>query len=138
MALPPSVEFTASVGGLATQFCCQRYSDYLFLVVTQLPTFGTLVESRATSNLDGKETVSIRTLLGERDSDIAALCARVVLECVRSDAPAGAAGGGSAAASRSPAMLPVLLGLGLRPENARVEVVRELKAILEERRPWAA
>ncbi len=127
------------MGGLATQFCCQRYSDYLFLVVTQLPTFGTLVESRATSSLDGKETVSIRTLLGERDSDIAALCARVVLECVRADAPTGAAGGGAAAAgSRSAATLPVLLGLGLRPENARVEVVRELKAILEERRPWAA
>jgi len=127
MALPATVEFTATLGGQPTTVCCQRYADYLFLVVTQLPTFGTLVEARAVRSLDGKESVTIRTLLGERDSDIAALCARVALECTRA---AAGSGGGCA--------LPVLLSLGLRPENARVEVARELKALLEERQPWAA
>jgi hypothetical protein len=144
MSLPPAHALTAELGGLPTRICCQLYSDYIFLVVSQLPTFGTLVESRATRNLDGKETVSIRTLLGERDNDIVALCARVVLECVRADAafagggeasPEGAAagGGGGGGAAR----LPILLGLGLRPENCTFEVVRELKSILESNRPWA-
>ena len=125
MALPPTAEFTATLGGLATTIFCQRYADYLLLAVTQVPTFGTLLEARATRNLDGKETVSIRTLLGERDNDTAALCARMALDCVRADAAA-------------PCALPILLGLGLRPENARMEVVRELKGILEAHRPWAA
>jgi hypothetical protein len=133
MALPATVEFTATLGGQPTTICCQRYADYLFLVVTQLPTFGTLVEARAVRSLDGKESVTIRTLLGERDSDIAALCARVALECTRAGAGSGSGGGGGGGCA-----LPVLLSLGLRPENARVEVARELKALLEERQPWAA
>ena len=124
MSLPATTEFTAELGGAATKICCQRYSDSLFLIVTQLPAFGTLVEARAARGADGRETVSVRTLLGERDCDVAALCARMVLDCMRADASAAVA-------------TPVLLSLGLRPENARVEVVRELKALLERERPWA-
>lgn len=151
MSLPPAHALTAELGGLPTRICCQLYSDYIFLVVSQLPTFGTLVESRATRNLDGKETVSIRTLLGERDNDIVALCARVVLECIRADAAfagggeaaaegaaaGGGGGGGAGGGGGGAARLPVLLGLGLRPENCTFEVVRELKGILESNRPWA-
>jgi uncharacterized membrane protein YgcG len=147
MALPRSVEFTAPLGGHPTTFCCQRFADCLFLVVTQVPTFGTLVEARATLSLDGKESVSIRTVLGERDNDIAALCARVALDCARagggsssgssSSSGDGGSGGAAAGGGSGGCALPILLSLGLRPENARVEVVRELKVLLEERQPWA-
>ena len=121
MPLPRIAEYDdVTLGGVPSIIVCQVYVDRVVLFVTQLPTFGTLVEARSDHHLDGSETANVRVLLGDSEADIPSLCARVVLECMRS-------GGVSA---------PLLLGLGLRPECTNTEVVKELLAVLKERKPW--
>ena len=112
---------TISLRGIPTTLVCQRFSDRLFLIVSQLPAFGTLLEARVDSRIDGTEAPSVRVLLGARDDDFALLCARRALECARAAAPG----------------LPLLLALGLRAP-ADMELVRELVAALEGLQPWGA
>jgi len=122
MSLPYTVEYDdVTLAGAPSLIVCQNFGDRVVLFVTQLPTFGTLVEAHSNLHLDGTESASVRILLGDSDSDIPSLCARVILECMRA--------GGVAK--------PLLLGLGLHPEYTSAETVRELVGALKGRQPWA-
>jgi hypothetical protein len=103
-----------SLCGLPTTVFFQAFADRLFLVVTQQPTFGALLEARVDAAVDGAEEPSARVLLGARDDDFAALAARRLLESFRGPAPG----------------LPLLLALGLRAP-ADMGAVRELVAAVE-------
>jgi len=110
------------LGGQGTLVVYHRYADRHVLFVTQLPTFGTLVEAHGDRHLDGTETAMVRTLLGDSDAEIPPLCARVIMEAMRAG-PGGI-------------RVPLLLGLGLKKECCTVEVVKELVAFLKENTPW--
>ena len=84
MSLPYTVEYDdVTLAGAPSLIVCQNFGDRVVLFVTQLPTFGTLVEAHSNLHLDGTESASVRILLGDSDSDIPSLCARVMLECMR-------------------------------------------------------
>ena len=113
------VTTTITLAGLPTSILCQRFSDRVFLIVSQLPAFGALLEAKMEPRMDGTEAQSVRVLLGPRDDDFAALCARRLLECLRVPAPG----------------LPLLLALGLRTP-ADMDLVKELVAAVEALQPW--
>jgi hypothetical protein len=105
---------TITLLGFPTTVFFQRFADRLFLVVTQLPTFGALLEARVDSRVDGAEEASSRVLLGPRDDDFATLAARRLLESFRGTVPG----------------VPLVLALGLRAP-AGVASVREVVAAVE-------
>jgi len=121
--LPHIKEYTdVPLGGQPTLVVFHRYVDRHVLFVTQLPTFGTLVEAHSDRHLDGTETAMVRVLLGDSDAEIPPLCARVIMEAMR------AGPGGT--------RVPLLLGLGLKQECCTGEVVKEVVAFHKEKTPW--
>lgn len=58
------------------------YDDRVFVCVTELPAFGTLIHASVVVHPDGAVEFSIKTLLGERDEDLYTLLARQVVERV--------------------------------------------------------
>ena len=109
-----AVVHTATICGLPTTIFYQPFADRLFLVVTQQPTFGAILEARVDTRVDGAEEASTRVLLGPRDDDMAALAARRLLEGFRGAAPG----------------VPLLLARGLRAP-ADMAAVREVVAAVE-------
>lgn len=126
MAPPSTLSWTVDVCGVPTSFNVQRFVDRTVVFVTQVQTFGTLLEARFTPpHVDGSTDAVVRTLLGTRDDAVVELAARQVLELARR-----ACGGCDDT--------PVLLGLGFREGAGSIDAVRAIVASLEEHRAFAA
>ena len=81
----PGSTSTLELGGLPTHVSCLRYADRVFLSVTQLGSFGTLVAASSLRTPDGHVEPVTRVLLGERGDDmviVAALRLLAAIECV--------------------------------------------------------
>ncbi len=80
---PSVIEWTSPIASTPTYFCIDAFSDHVVIIISQLPSFGTIVHAR----VDAPDAVGapsttpvVRTLLGERDDARAELLARRLLE----------------------------------------------------------
>ncbi|KAF1331278.1 hypothetical protein FI667_g4392, partial [Globisporangium splendens] len=71
---------TADINGVATDIAVTIFADRLFIAVTQLGTFGTLVEAHQKDTISGKFQPDIRVRLGRRDDPLLLVYARQFLE----------------------------------------------------------
>eukprot|EP00951_Prasinocladus_malaysianus_P046744 scaffold647909_cov47-Prasinocladus_malaysianus.AAC.1 len=69
-------QFRSDVEGTETDFLLALYDDHIMITVSQLDTFGTILQARAEKALEGESTFSVTTLLGRRDEPALTLCAR--------------------------------------------------------------
>uniref|UniRef100_K3WMM2 Uncharacterized protein n=1 Tax=Globisporangium ultimum (strain ATCC 200006 / CBS 805.95 / DAOM BR144) TaxID=431595 RepID=K3WMM2_GLOUD len=102
------------IHGVATDIAVTIFADRLFIAVTQLGTFGTLVEAHQKDTISGKFQPDIHVRLGRRDDPLLLVYARQFLENFG-----------------SPLGLPVLAAIGLKDRSsATFEVVMQKVKIL--------
>ncbi|TYZ56941.1 hypothetical protein PybrP1_003194 [[Pythium] brassicae (nom. inval.)] len=89
------------INGVPTEFAVTIFADRVFIVVTQLGTFGTLVEAHQKDTISGRFQPDIHVRLGRRDDPLLLVYARQFLE--HFGAPLG---------------LPVLAALGLKDRSS--------------------
>lgn len=59
MSFPSVTEYEAVISGVSAYVCCTVFSDHVFLVISQVPTFGTLVRCLLACEKDGELIVSL-------------------------------------------------------------------------------
>ncbi|KAF0695043.1 Aste57867_14101 [Aphanomyces stellatus] len=74
------VPLTADINGVETTIIVSEFSDRIFLAVTQVGTFGTIIEASSKENLNGNSHVDISIRLGKRDDPLLLVYARQFLE----------------------------------------------------------
>ena len=82
----PGSSATFDLCGVPTQVSCLRYADRVFLSVTQLASFGSLIAAASVRTADGHAEPTTRVLLGDRGDDLATVAALRLLaaiECVQ-------------------------------------------------------
>uniref|UniRef100_A0AAV1UDQ2 Proteasome assembly chaperone 3 n=1 Tax=Peronospora matthiolae TaxID=2874970 RepID=A0AAV1UDQ2_9STRA len=89
------------INGVLTDLAVSIFADRVFIAVTQLGTFGTLVEARQKESISGKLQPDIHVRLGRRDDPLLLVYARQFLE--HFGVPVG---------------LPVLAALGLKDRSS--------------------
>jgi len=104
--------FTFTLGGVPCTAITSLYANRVVFMITQLETFGTVVQAQKETVLGGGTTFSTTTLLGLRDDPLPELCARQLIE--RLDAQG--------------CDLPVLLFIGL---NRKVRAGNQRDLLLE-------
>ncbi|CAH0516940.1 unnamed protein product [Peronospora belbahrii] len=68
------------INGVQTDIAVSIFVDRVFIVVTQLGTFGTLVEAKQNDSINGKFQSDIHVRLGRRDDPLLLVYARQFLE----------------------------------------------------------
>ncbi|KAE9036457.1 hypothetical protein PR003_g7206 [Phytophthora rubi] len=97
------------IDGVPTDIAVSIFADRVFIVVTQLGTFGTLVEAHQKDSISGKLQPDIHVRLGRRDDPLLLVYARQFLE--HFGVPVG---------------LPILAAIGLKDRSsATFEVVMQ-------------
>jgi proteasome assembly chaperone 3 len=110
--------FVLDVEGQCVDIVVTVYADRVFVVVTELPSFGTLIQATPEVYPDGAVEFKIKTLLGDRDEDdFVMLLARRIVESVFRDTG-----------------LPLLLSVALRKPSE--QAIRAIVVRLEAERPW--
>ncbi|CEG41393.1 Uncharacterized conserved protein [Plasmopara halstedii] len=108
--IPPAVYTKTDwkiINGLPTDFAVSIFADRVFIAVTQLGTFGTLLEAYQKDTISGKLQSDIHVRLGRRDDPLLLVYARQLLE--HFGVPVG---------------LPVLVAIGLKDRSSQTfEVV---------------
>ncbi|CAI5736907.1 unnamed protein product [Hyaloperonospora brassicae] len=89
------------INGVSTDLAVTIFADRVFIAVTQLGTFGTLIEARQKESISGKLQPDIHVRLGRRDDPLLLVYARQFLE--HFGAPVG---------------LPVLAAVGLKDRSS--------------------
>lgn len=113
-----SQAFSAVVQGRPTEFCVSFYVDRVMIVITQLKTFGVIMQCTREQVLGGGSTFRVDTLLGSRQAELPQLCARQLGQL----------------ASDAGIQLPLLVSLGLEPDAATPAAVREILQALSDRK----
>ncbi|GLE00430.1 hypothetical protein PINS_up009187 [Pythium insidiosum] len=117
-----TVQAHQSINGVDTEFVLTVFVDRIFIVVTQVGTFGTLIEARQKDSISGKFQAEIHVRLGRRDDPLLLVYGRQLLE--HFGVPLG---------------LPVVAALGLKDRStATFEVVmKQVEALFLEARSSA-
>ncbi|KAL3667050.1 hypothetical protein V7S43_007993 [Phytophthora oleae] len=68
------------INGVPTDIAVSLFADRVFIAVTQLGTFGTLVEAQQKDSISGKLQPDIHVRLGRRDDPLLLVYARQFLE----------------------------------------------------------
>ncbi|KAF0723833.1 hypothetical protein AaE_009836 [Aphanomyces astaci] len=68
------------INGVETTLIVSEFSDRIFVAVTQLGTFGTILEATSKENMNGNLHVDISVRLGKRDDPLLLVYARQFLE----------------------------------------------------------
>lgn len=71
---------TVEVNGLVTEIVCATFVDYLFVVITQINKFGTVLRADSVPKADGGYLFSVSTMLGKRDDPLLMIYARQIAE----------------------------------------------------------
>ncbi|RLN52701.1 hypothetical protein BBJ29_002800 [Phytophthora kernoviae] len=102
------------INGVPTDIAVSIFVDRVFIVVTQLGTFGTLVEAQQKDSISGKFQPDIHIRLGRRDDPLLLVYARQFLE--HFGVPAG---------------LPILAAIGLKDRSSETfeVVMQNVKAL---------
>lgn len=77
---PKSSTQSVEVDGIKTDIVCSTFSDYFFVVVTQIDKFGTILKAESAEKADGGAIYSVNTLLGRRDDPLLTIYARQLIE----------------------------------------------------------
>lgn len=117
-----SEAFSTVVQGRSTEFCVSFYVDRVMVVITQLATFGVVMQCTKEQVLGGGSTFRVDTLLGSRQAELHQLCARQLGQL----------------ASDAGIQLPLLVSLGLEPAAATPAAVREILQVLSDRKVMQA
>ena len=80
---PPEHQSIVTVGDITTQILCSSFSDNLFIVITQLDKFGTILKATSIDKIDGGQTFHVQTLMGKRDDPLLIVYARQLVERLR-------------------------------------------------------
>ncbi len=99
--------------------CLIDYSDRVFVVITQINKFGTLINGWAESKSDGGKLYQVNTLMGRRDDPLLSIYARQILEKL------------SATSDK-----PLLLAISLSPEGRSTETFQAVLNKLYENNTW--
>ncbi|CAK4089902.1 unnamed protein product [Aphanomyces euteiches] len=68
------------INDIETTLIVSEFSDRIFIAVTQLGTFGTIIEATSKENLNGNPHIDISVRLGKRDDPLLLIYARQFLE----------------------------------------------------------
>lgn len=71
------------IDGIPTTFILQPYSDRVFIIVTQSDKLGTILSAGFDVTLAGAESYHVQTLMGKRDVPELELCARQVIQAMK-------------------------------------------------------
>lgn len=77
---PETISCTEEINGIATDLVVSFFHDRIFIVTTQLGTFGTVVEAVPRHSIAGKFQPEIHVRLGRRDDPLLLVYARQFLE----------------------------------------------------------
>jgi hypothetical protein len=111
------VNLPIEIGGNRIDIIVSTYSDRVFIVITELPGFGMLINAAAEIFPDGSVEYNITTLLGDREEELLTLLARRLIEIIHRDTA-----------------LPMLLSVALQSPSEGI--IRALLSHLEEKRVW--
>lgn len=81
---PKETFCSVDVNGIETEIICSTFSDYYFVVATQINKFGTILRAEAAEKSDGGYIFTINTLLGRRDDPLLSIFARQIIERISS------------------------------------------------------
>ncbi|CCI42217.1 hypothetical protein ABG067_004246 [Albugo candida] len=103
------------INGHDTNLCLSIFTNQIFIIVSQIDTFGTVVQARKRESLSENFQSEVQVLLGRRDDPLLLVYARQFLERIG-----------------SPLGLPVVAAIGLkdRSSNAFEQVVNQLQDLM--------
>lgn len=67
-------------GTVHTDIVCTAYADRIFVVITQINKFGTIIQADSESKADGEKIYQISTVMGKRDDPLLHIYARQIIE----------------------------------------------------------
>ena len=79
-SLKRQIHTNVCVMEVPTDIVCTAYSDRIFVVITQINKFGTLIQAEAETKADGGKIYQISTLMGKRDDPLLHIYARQIIE----------------------------------------------------------
>ncbi|GAB9466993.1 hypothetical protein Gpo141_00004353 [Globisporangium polare] len=105
-----------AINGVATDIAVTVFADRVFIAVTQVGTFGTLIEAHQKDTISGKFQPDIHVRLGRRDDPLLLVYARQFLEHFG-----------------APRWLPVLAAIGLKDRSSGTfeVVMQRVKTLLQ-------
>lgn len=100
---------------------CIVYSDRVFVVITQLSKFGTIMKAWAEPKSEGGFVFQVSTIMGKRDDPLLHIYARQILERLSTSSDK-----------------PLLLSLSLKPDCRDAETFQEILNQLFQNNAWNA
>jgi proteasome assembly chaperone 3 len=77
---PVEVKSTVEVEGITTEISTCFFKDYIFVIITQINKFGTIMKASVQNKSDGGVIYNVSTLLGKRDDPLLMIYARQLIE----------------------------------------------------------
>lgn len=107
---------------IKTDIVCTTYSDRVFVIITQIKKFGTIISAWAENkdNQVNEKSYHSQTLLGKRDDPLLAVYARQVCESIVSTG----------------SEKPLLLAISIRDDGRDVAIFKAVMEAIDEIKTW--
>mmetsp|Transcript_9844 Transcript_9844/g.9947 ORF Transcript_9844/g.9947 Transcript_9844/m.9947 type:complete len:145 (+) Transcript_9844:143-577(+) len=77
---PPQSQVSITVNGISTDIVSTNFEDHIFVVITQINKFGTMIKAWSENRGEGGKLFETQPILGKRDDVILQLYARQIIE----------------------------------------------------------
>lgn len=116
-----TLQVEVAVNETPTKFLINLYADRLLVIVSQIPSLGTIISAEKESILRSTgNTYAITTLIGSREDPSLELCARRIVETC----------------SESGCQLPLLLCLGISKGAMTHKLIKKIEQLVLENKIW--